>query len=842
MMEKYNHIEFKRENVVKKYRFRPFVGAPRPPYRERKEHGKKLSDGLNESLNGITEVRVDNGIDSKNLIVLELEGDCISPDILDRLIRSFNMCLVEENTNLDDENKSRIIVQFDSENDIVLFNEERQLFEDDEKEAKILSYAQRRDIFNSINNIRSMSREDRMGSRLTDAVNSDEHNFSEWFFVDVDIWFNGKVDFAYDLENQIRTAIGTKGSELVGDLFELPSLLLGRVKVNEFSLNSLLELDIVAQVELPIEKICTEPYEIYDMDFVPNIINELDENAPVAAIIDSGIYTANPLFNNIVLAEEEFNRTENTTNDMNGHGTGVAGIVAYGDFSKCIEEGVFKSQVRLCNAKVLHDVNGGATFPDDKRPEVIVKEAIEFFYQNYNCRIFNVSLGDSDHVYQGGRQFAWAEVLDQLIKELDIVIIISAGNVIDPELDTFNNREELLRNTQNRLFYPEHRVIDPATSAMGVTVGSITRFETPQVLQRRGTRLSVGRKDQLSAFTRIGRGVNKAIKPELVDYGGNFAVDQMTRGRSRWLKNDNRLLEPTLNNTSDKNFRGYCGTSFSAPHVTNYAARIERALENQLNELPSANLIRAMLVNTAQYNNSKEWFEDSTDAFHKGSSNPKQARRLRLTGYGKSTDDILFSNNNHVTVFAEDSLELRSFHLYKIPVPRDFLTIKAKKRISISLAYNPSTRVSRKEYLTNNLWFEVFRKIDEETLLKYKEKKESGEDAEGYLDSLPDVNKAKFSPGSTEILKGTLQQRTWEKGERGGTDLLWDIDNPYIYILVTGKERFKYAEQDVPQDYAMVVTFSFDAEEDINLYNTIQSQINVRERQQERERVQAQYR
>jgi hypothetical protein len=38
--------------------------------------------------------------------------------------------------------------------------------------------------------------------------------------------------------------------------------------------------------------------------------------------------------------------------------------------------------------------------------------------------------------------------------------------------------------------------------------------------------------------------------------------------------------------------------------------------------------------------------------------------------------------------------------------------------------------------------FEVFRKIDEETLLHYKAKKESGEDTENDLENLPDENKA----------------------------------------------------------------------------------------------------
>ena len=50
-------------------------------------------------------------------------------------------------------------------------------------------------------------------------------------------------------------------------------------------------------------------------------------------MLDSGIFTGNPLLKSVVVAEEDFDTTEHTTADMNGHGTGVAGIVVYGDFS-----------------------------------------------------------------------------------------------------------------------------------------------------------------------------------------------------------------------------------------------------------------------------------------------------------------------------------------------------------------------------------------------------------------------------------------------------------------------------------------------------------------------------
>ena len=67
--------------------------------------------------------------------------------------------------------------------------------------------------------------------------------------------------------------------------------------------------------------------------------------------------------------------------------------------------------------------------------------------------------------------------------------------------------------------------------------------------------------------------------------------------------------------------------------------------------------------------------------------------------------------------------------------------------------------------------------------------------------------------------------------------MLWDESEPYIYILVTGKEKFKYAEQEMPQDYALVVTFSYDSQDDIQLYTKLKNNVRVRTRQVERDRV-----
>ncbi|WP_435307446.1 S8 family peptidase [Sebaldella termitidis] len=830
-MAKYKHLEIIRESRISKYRFHANTKAPRPPLRDFGKHGQKLKTELDNTLENIVLKRKDIGIQSENLLVLELISDALAPDILEEMLNKFKLYLVEEEE-IPNTNNSKLIIQFENEDSLNEFNKERELWESDSKINSILTYAKRRELFRAIENIREVSKNDRLGIRLKKYLETKISFLTEFFIVNIDVWFNGEYKNVIEIENQIKQVLGTGGSKLLGDLFEIPSLLLGRVLVNDFTLNALLSMDIIALVDLPFSSISNEPYELYNWDYNPLVSDELDDSSPLATILDSGIFTGNPLLKDVVVAEEMFDVTEDTPTDLNGHGTAVAGIVVYGDFNECLKNKNFKPLVRVCNGKIMHNENGRPCFPENKRPEQLIKEAIEYFYTKYNCRIFNLSVGDNEHIYNGGRQFAWAEMLDQLSKMLDIVIVVSAGNVSDPIINNFNSRIDLMEKCRDQLFFPEHRLIDPATSALSITVGSIAKFGEPDGLPNRAGKLSVGREKHPSVFTRIGKGVNKAIKPELVDYGGNFAITKLTGGGIRWMKTDRKLLEPTLNNTNENIFKGYCGTSFSAPHVTHIAARIERSLEEQFGEKPTSNLIRAVLINSARCTSEMlEWAENSADVFYTGKTNPKQDRRLRLIGYGKADDSLLYSDDTRVTLIAEDKLELRSFHLYKIPVPKEFLNVKAEKTISISLAYNPMTRLSRKSYLTNNLWFEVFRRVDEDTLLQYKAKKESGNDSEEYLNSIPSEYKAAFSPGSTEILKSTLQQRIWRKGASGGKDLLWDENEPFIFILVTGKEKFKYTEQEIPQDYALVVTFLHSGEEKIDLYNTLKNKVRIREQE-----------
>jgi len=212
-------------------------------------------------------------------------------------------------------------------------------------------------------------------------------------------------------------------------------------------------------------------------------------------------------------------------------------------------------------------------------------------------------------------------------------------------------------------------------------------------------------------------------------------------------------------------------------------------------------------------------------------------------------DTTLFTDRNHVTLFTEESLDLRQIHLYKIPVPSEFLNLKTNKRISVGFAYNPPTRLSRKAYIANSLWFEVFRRTDLETLIKYKDKQEKAEmlkdktkeEKASIMKEFRDLYGIKaFSPGCTEVENSTLQQRVWEKSANGGSDLLWGNNDPYIYVLVTGKAKFTHPAEVEAQPYAIAITFSYESEEDIQLRQKLSEQVKIKQREQVRIRTQVQ--
>ncbi len=598
---------------------------------------------------------------------------------------------------LDDRISYRLLVQFGDDQSLARFIAESDHYAVETDTTTALPPGMRRDLFNALESISTVTVGERTGRRLSNEGYPDDDKF----FLDVDLWNPGAESDYFDLLSMFRAFVEARDGRVIGDPLRIPSMILVKLEANASLLNDLLQLDLVALIDLPPIPIPEDAFDILRQPLqIPVGLPDVPADGPAACIVDSGVVAGHPLLRGVVVSEEDFDSGEGTSVDQNGHGTQVGGLVVYGDIARRIQDGDWAPQVNLHSAKVLKNeenpidpLNPNAVFVDEERVEAQLKRAIQYFHREYGCRVFNLSIGHSGRIYEGGRQLPWAELLDELARTLDLVIVVSAGNVPYPDIPAATDSANFQEKVARSLRHPEHRLIDPATAALCLTVGAVARRDDPYPLAL-GTRLAAARQGGPSPFTRCGPGVARSIKPELVAPGGNYAVDSFF-GQPTWIRQDPNLAEPTLSRefATGSQLRSVCGTSYAAAQVTHIAARMEATLREQLGTAPTQNLVRALLVDSARpHRDVKDYVGNNSTEL------------LNTIGYGQPNVEFCWSSRNRVSLLSEDSVAIRSFHVYKLVVPEDFLHESGRRSISISLAYDPPTRLSRQDYISTSMW------------------------------------------------------------------------------------------------------------------------------------------
>ena len=201
----------------------------------------------------------------------------------------------------------------------------------------------------------------------------------------------------------------------------------GEVSVRGDKLDSILDLDVVAEVDIP-------PTPNFDAHSAKQTTRRNfptpprpPAGGPSVCTLDTGIASNHPLLSNNVGHAEAVLTATFSPNDANGHGTMVGGLAVFGDIRECYETGQFQSDITLYSARVLNDEN---RFDDERLIIHQMRDAIELFRaEPYNCRVFNLSVGEPDPwLRDNTRQSIWAECLDLLARELKVLIVVSAGN------------------------------------------------------------------------------------------------------------------------------------------------------------------------------------------------------------------------------------------------------------------------------------------------------------------------------------------------------------------------------------------------------------------------------
>jgi hypothetical protein len=541
---------------------------------------------------------------------------------------------------------------------------------------------------NRIGTISTLEPRDRLGVRIKEAGFTEVSELldDQEYVLDIELWEFGAQAARRRKAEEIIAFVEQQGGELY-DHYSGPSITMVRIKATGQAIRPVFSVPEVAFIDLPPEP-DIEANEIVQMalDDVPPVA-PIAPDLPIIAVLDTGV-NDHPFLADSIVARVAY-PNELGEADIAGHGTAVAGVAALGDLRAQLSETTIQRVARIISAKVVTD---DRKFFDRRTLPTQMRQTIQSLNAEHGCRIFVISLGDTRATFEQGRVGPWATTLDELARELNVLIFVSAGNR-PPRGGT--SVEQGVTQYPSYLLEVANRVCEPAGGANIVTVGALAHANGIGPQHEFDTHIQpITEADEPAPFTRTGPGAGGLTKPDFVDYGGTMVYDAVARrlqtaphlATAGMITTNHDFLRQLLTSKS--------GTSFAAPMLANRAAQLTRQFPDA-----SANLIKALLANSASVPEAAEKRLSGFDA--------QDQTRVRGNGLVDSWR-AAFSDDHRVVFFAEDSLEMDHFAIYRVPVPSEFQT-GGKRTIRVSMAYDPPVKRTRAEYTGTRMNFRLIR-------------------------------------------------------------------------------------------------------------------------------------
>ncbi len=609
------------------------------------------------------------------------------------------------------------------------------------------------DFFNVFRVLKDIPKEEKIGERLK------QHPLGlAPEYIDIELWRMVDEQRNITFINELKSAYPDRNKFRITDQLITKSFVLLRVRLSKIEFDEIIELKEVARADRP-SLPAFNPFELNNLDIAEIERNAPDENSAGILIIDSGIVSNHPLLEKCIGGEENFQIGETATHDTVGHGTAVAGCAAYGDIEKCIRDRVFTPSNWIFSAKIMyrHESLQTAVYTDDELFERQFQESILSFLSNsdYHIRVVNISLGNDSDVWNKSysRQLPLAALIDELAYQFpNVVFIVSTGNQHPKNIDEFDSIDNIKASYPKYLLEKaDFKLINPATSALALTVGSIS----PPIRVQQNyygedqIKIPIAEENQPSPFTRTGPGINGMVKPELVGYGGNLIL----------YNNFGRISEDSggkivlLNNqTTTDLLRFDYGTSFSAPKI----AQIAGAIANKYPQR-SANFIINMLISSADFPFIPK------DDFYNSKNGKAIDDHLNVSGYGlPSFERAINSFDKRVVLFDEGKLQMNRVKVYSLQLPEVFFNEAGYKRLIVSLSFIPETRSTRGDsYLGNRMEFHLFHSVNPQELVNKYGVISSESEGENVPEKLKKFE-IKLQPGSRKRNAG-CHQKAWKR-------------------------------------------------------------------------------
>ncbi len=256
--------------------------------------------------------------------------------------------------------------------------------------------------------------------------------------------------------------------------------------------------------------------------------------------------------------------------------------------------------------------------------------------------------------------------------------------------------------------------------------------------------------------------------------------------------------------------------------VARLGATVWDRLREVLGEEPDPNLVRAVLATAAAVPQAlREKIEPLRG----------EDGVVQVCGYGMIDEDhALHTGDRRVTLVAQSSIPVDSFQLYEVPVPHEFRRAPGKKRVCVSLAFDPPVRRRRAQYLGVEMSYQLIRgKSVDEIVDAYRAMTAAEQDAVRRRGiRMPRALQAPYrcdlKPGPQALKTSTLQRSDWTfQREHNDYGESW-------YVLVRASRNWAPADV-TSQDFGIAVCL--EAEEP-RLYSLVRQRVQVRIQQRAR--------
>lgn len=543
-------------------------------------------------------------------------------------------------------------------------------------------------------------------------------------------------------------------------------------------------------------------------------------NEPIIALFDGVPQENHPLLEGLLSVDDPDDLSPTVSVSDRIHGSSMASLILRGQNMDQIQPTVHKLYVRPI-LKAQHDLydNVDEYIPDDQLIVDKINECVRRLFEPSSgrvaptVRIINLSIGIKTVEFYNLIS-PLARLLDWLSYKYRVLFIVSAGNHLDEidlgtEFSAFSQMSIEEKDNVIAHYISNNirglRLLSPAESMNSLTIGS-SFSDSHEGAQSPYLTLPCSNGFP-AAYSSFGRGINNAIKPDLLYPGGrNFALESPSdRCFAKWRRSNTRA--PGITSACPGIERGgigttsySCGTSNSTALMSNKAQECYDVLNEVFvaetgDPIPyeyTAVLIKAMLTHGASWGRLNEQFKHSLNL----SGNQANSNLHQYLGYGEAdVDKVKVCAKNQVTLIGYGDIRQGEAFVYSLPLPFPFHEQRFKRRLTITLSYLSPIHVESSKYREKQVWFTIDN---------------------------PNISGSRAEYDYNTVRRGTLQHEIFE------TDSvqMWAEDKSLaIKVNCRGDASEKTTTVEIP--YALFATFELAPEYDIDVYQKVVEKVRI---------------